>query len=610
MKLARWIVLPLALVAFACFTVEQESGPPHSLDLASSSEPVASVGATSGYWLVSSDGGVFNFGDASFYGSTGGLALNKPVVAMAPTPDGKGYWLVSSDGGVFTFGDASFYGSTGGLALNKPVVAMAPTPDGKGYWLVSSDGGVFNFGDASFYGSTGGLALNKPVVAMAPTPDGKGYWLVSSDGGVFTFGDASFYGSTGGLALNKPVVAMAPTPDGKGYWLVSSDGGVFNFGDASFYGSTGGLALNKPVVAMAPTPDGKGYWMVSSDGGVFNFGDASFYGSTGGLALNKPVVAMGESAPTVSFHRVRHDGPANAWHDAPDASITPTVPSLLCPDGRHVGGATYTPSASSTSGLAPTITVDSSSTGTCSMSGGLVSFDGAGTCTVDANQAGNAGLGLPPRSSSPSRSVRHPDHHLQLLCSGERHRRRAPPTPRRPRPPRASPRPSPWTLRAPATCSISGGVVSFKWGWDLHARRQPGRQLPAIRPPPRSSSPSPSPRAPRRSPSPRRHRHATVGGATYTPTATGGLAWQPGHLHRRHLDDVECSISGGRVSFIAAGTCIIDANQAGNASYRAAPRSSSPSPSPGTQRSPSPRRPPNAAVGGATYTPSATAPRA
>ena len=32
---------------------------------------------------------------------------------MAPTPDHRGYWLVASDGGVFAYGDAGFYGSTG-----------------------------------------------------------------------------------------------------------------------------------------------------------------------------------------------------------------------------------------------------------------------------------------------------------------------------------------------------------------------------------------------------------------------------------------------------------------------------------------------------------------
>jgi hypothetical protein len=51
--------------------------------------------------------------------------------------------------------------------LNKPVVGMAATPDGKGYWLVASDGGIFSYGEALFYGSTGSIVLNKPTVGMA-----------------------------------------------------------------------------------------------------------------------------------------------------------------------------------------------------------------------------------------------------------------------------------------------------------------------------------------------------------------------------------------------------------------------------------------------------------
>jgi hypothetical protein len=204
-----------------------------------------------GYWLDASDGGIFSYGAANFYGSTGSLVLNKPMVGMAPSPDHGGYWLVASDGGIFAFGDAGFYGSTGSLVLNRPVVGMASTPDGRGYWLVASDGGIFSFGDANFYGSTGSLVLNKPIEGMASSPDGFGYWLVASDGGIFAFGDAGFYGSTGSLILNKPIVGMASTPDGRGYWLDASDGGVFAFGDAGFYGSAGNLRLNKPMVGMA-----------------------------------------------------------------------------------------------------------------------------------------------------------------------------------------------------------------------------------------------------------------------------------------------------------------------------------------------------------------------
>ena len=75
--------------------------------------------------------------------------------------------MVASDGGIFDFGDAGFFGSAGSVPLVKPAVAMAATPDGHGYWIAASDGGIFNYGDANFYGSEGGVVLNKPVVGVA-----------------------------------------------------------------------------------------------------------------------------------------------------------------------------------------------------------------------------------------------------------------------------------------------------------------------------------------------------------------------------------------------------------------------------------------------------------
>ncbi len=245
-----------------------------------------------GYRFVASDGGIFDYGDATFWGSTGSLHLNAPVVGMADTPSTNGYWMVAADGGIFDYGDAPFFGSMGGQHLNRPIVGMASTANGKGYWMVAADGGIFNFGNAPFFGSTGSMRLNKPIVGMAATPDGGGYWLVASDGGIFSYGDAKFWGSAGSLVLNSPVVGMAAGPGGNGYWLVAADGGIFDYGSAGFFGSAGSIRLNQPVVGMAATSDGNGYWLVAADGGIFTYGDAPFFGSTGSIRLNKPIVGM------------------------------------------------------------------------------------------------------------------------------------------------------------------------------------------------------------------------------------------------------------------------------------------------------------------------------
>jgi hypothetical protein len=254
----------------------------------------------SAYWLVASDGGIFSFGGAGFYGSTGGMRLNKPIVGMAGTADSGGYWLDASDGGIFAFGDAGFYGSMGGMPLNQPVVGMAAVPDGGGYWMVAADGGIFAFGDAGFYGSTGAMHLNRPVVGMASTPDGRGYWLVAADGGIFAFGDAGFYGSTGAIHLNQPITGMTANPNGQGYWFVAADGGVFAFGDAPFYGSLGNVPQSRPIVAMAADAGGDGYWFTNNNGAVSNFGGAGYWGSAPQV-LNRPVVGMAEVDASGSF---------------------------------------------------------------------------------------------------------------------------------------------------------------------------------------------------------------------------------------------------------------------------------------------------------------------
>jgi hypothetical protein len=244
--------------------------------------------STGGYWEVASDGGIFTFGNAGFFGSMGGKPLNQPMVGMASTPGGDGYWEVASDGGIFPYGNAAGLGSLGNIRLNLPVVGMAATPDGKGYWLVAKDGGIFTFGDALFFGSTGGHPPNYPVVSMAPTADGQGYWIIDSIGEVFAFGDAQPVHNYG----QATVVGIAAAADGWGYCIATDQLWVNANGTCQFQGDMGGTRLSAAAVGFTSSLGAHGYYGVAKDGGIFAFGDASFYGSMGGHALNAPMVGM------------------------------------------------------------------------------------------------------------------------------------------------------------------------------------------------------------------------------------------------------------------------------------------------------------------------------
>jgi hypothetical protein len=271
---------------------------------------LASSGTTSlvvtpvphGYWLVGSDGGIFSFGSASFHGSTGSLALQRPVVGIVSTSDDGGYWLAASDGGVFSFGDTQFYGSIPGLglhpagsgqskSLNAPIVGMVPSKDGDGYLMVASDGGVFAFGDAHFAGSCPGIGgCSGAAVAVMPDESGNGYWLVTQTGNVYAFGDAPYDGGPGNTG--SPVTSAVRTPNGGGYWILTANGSVHAYGNASNYGNaveaSGGT---NPATAVFTTSDGGGYWIASTNGTVDQFGDAPNDGGMSGSHLNGSIVA-------------------------------------------------------------------------------------------------------------------------------------------------------------------------------------------------------------------------------------------------------------------------------------------------------------------------------
>ena len=260
---------------------------------------------------------------------------------------------MGSDGGIFTFGSAQFYGSTGSLHLQRPVVGITPTANRGGYWLVASDGGIFAFGNAGYYGSIPGSglkpagsglphSLNAPIVGMVPSDDGGGYFMVASDGGVFAFGDARFEGSCPGIggcsgrrggrrarchrqwllgrdehrrrlhlrrrrqlrparaAELEHHSAAATSERRRATGSSTAAGQVFPFGNAASLGgmpagSAGGF---DPASAIFATSDGGGYWVVTALGKVSSFGDAPADGDMSGTHLNGPIVAASGPEPT------------------------------------------------------------------------------------------------------------------------------------------------------------------------------------------------------------------------------------------------------------------------------------------------------------------------
>ncbi|HLF40447.1 MAG TPA: hypothetical protein VI854_03125, partial [Acidimicrobiia bacterium] len=100
-----------------------------------------------------------------------------PSATLTPiSPVSQGYWMVASDGGIFAFGDAGFYGAAPQRATRpgdvRKITSMVPTASGLGYWQMSATGEVLAFGDAADLG--GPASLNQPLVAMAATPSRSG----------------------------------------------------------------------------------------------------------------------------------------------------------------------------------------------------------------------------------------------------------------------------------------------------------------------------------------------------------------------------------------------------------------------------------------------------
>lgn len=245
-----------------------------------------------GYLLLTSNGGVHDFGHAKVYGSDAGkLARGVKAVALAKDRKTGGYWILKSDGGVDNF-HAPWDGSMRHKLRGRRAVGLAESPKG-GYLILTANGGVHPF-DAGWHGSDA-HKLDSGVKAVGIAIDRwtGGYRILKSNGGVDNF-HAPWDGSLRHKLHGRRAVGLAPARAG-GYFILIANGGVYNFGPSHFYGSDAGkLRRGVKAVSMATSPTSGGYRILRSNGSVDTFAQKWFGGLNG--KLPRGVRAVGISA--------------------------------------------------------------------------------------------------------------------------------------------------------------------------------------------------------------------------------------------------------------------------------------------------------------------------
>ena len=250
-------------------------------------------------------------------------------------------------------------------------------------------------------------------------PDGEqALWFTNNQddtiGEITTSGVVSIYTGrtyTGDWYIGEPS-GITAGPDG-GLWFTNQAGGACGKGTIGRMTTSGTLTLlasspsstcgtsAAPIVnpaGITAGPDGA-LWF-TNNGSANGNGTGTTIGriTTSGTLTTPPYTGTGISGPegiTASpdgalwFTNVGANGTGNTI-----GRITPPAPQTITftssPPASPLLGSTYPASATATSGLLVTFTIDATSTSVCSISGSTVTFNHAGSCVIDANQAGDA----------------------------------------------------------------------------------------------------------------------------------------------------------------------------------------------------------------------------
>jgi predicted outer membrane repeat protein len=409
-----------------------------------------SAGGTSGVFLVdagftvSISGLTIEGSSGSAVSNSGNLTLGSDTLSGNANPSGNGGALANAFGGSITVTDSTFSGNSA-----------------SGGGAIYNNGGPLEISDSTFAGNSatlaGGALNNAGSAALAATTFSGNSAEANGGGAIAT---------SGTLSIGTSIVAASTGGDCSG--TITTDNG-YNIADD---GTCGLSTSSNDLPSTNPLLDPNG---LQSNGGTTE---------TIALDTGSPAIARVPAADcqTTDQRAINRVDPCDVGAYETNSVIVQTLNfTSTAPNNAAVGGPTYTVTATGgTSGNPVVFTIDASATSVCSVSGSTVSFIGAGTCVIDANQAGNA------RYTTPSQ------------------------------------------IQQSFTVYAFSQTITF------------------------TSTPPNDP---------------AVGAPPYHVTATGGGSGNPVVFTIDSSANGVCTINSATVSFIGAGICVIDANQAGNASY-------------------------------------------
>lgn len=183
-------------------------------------------GVATGYYTLSVNGRVTAHGNTKTYGDlhTEGVSGQSPAIQMVATTDGKGYWILTQNGHVYAFGDATNFGS---VSQSITAVGMAVLPSGQGAYVLGQHGTVYPLGQAVSYGNA---PHGTDAVSMVPTSDGQGYWILGQHGTTYHFGDAPSLGS-----VTPPTQSSASSLTNNSLVRVGSTSPIFLYRHGTVY---------------------------------------------------------------------------------------------------------------------------------------------------------------------------------------------------------------------------------------------------------------------------------------------------------------------------------------------------------------------------------------